>query len=310
MKRIIFFLIGTFFFSEAFPQTNTYYPLPSDSTYWREWTGGFQSGFCSDYQYFISGDTTINGLLYRKISKMGVVYYEDTYGYCTNTIAYYYTVEYYGAYRNDSTNKKVYGMFTYFENDTLLYDFNLNLGDTLKPSALNNPVYGILVVSGIDSILIGNQYHKRYAISYSNWPNSHVSLIEGIGSTYGLFGKLTPHGQQGTILNCVVEGGQTVYNSTGFPCDLFTNVSNIVPENFHFILSPNPVNEFTTLECNCTDKNLDFTIFDIYGQQVYQFRNIINGVKINTSALNCGIYIYTVSGSNGMIKISKLLKVN
>ena len=309
MKRTFIILFCTVIFSGAFTQTNVYFPLPSDSTDWREYAGGFQNGYCSDYQYFISGDTLINGLLYKKITKMGVVYIQDIQGYCTNIIDYYYTINYAGAYRNDSVNKKVYGMFYIFTSDTLLYNFNLNLGDTLPPSALNNPARGTNVVTGLDSVLIGNHYHKRFAISWANWYNSHVSLIEGIGSTYGLFGLLTPIGQQGTTLYCVVENGQTVYHNPSYPCDLFTGILNKVPKDFQFELFPNPVQDCATLNFNFKDKKLDLLIFNIYGQKVSYYKNIINGSKINTSILTSGMYFYIVLDEDVIITTGKLLKI-
>ena len=75
--------------------------------------------------------------------------------------------------------KKVY----FFENgnDTLAYDFNLNIGDTLPVTCLN--VLNNNYVQSIDSVLVGSQYHKRFWISDDNSIN-YASLIEGLNNIF------------------------------------------------------------------------------------------------------------------------------
>ena len=69
----------------------------------------------------------------------------------------------------------------------LMYDFNKNqIGDTLY--RFN---YGYGLITGIDSIKIGNSYRKRYKLN-DVWGEKEY-VIEGIGSvTQGLFGVITP----------------------------------------------------------------------------------------------------------------------
>jgi len=87
MKKIILFLIiCNFFIVIIKAQTNVYHPFPDSNALWREYSGGYQCSCCSDYQYFITGDTIINSFTYHKIKKSGVKYSEDMSGFCTNII--------------------------------------------------------------------------------------------------------------------------------------------------------------------------------------------------------------------------------
>lgn len=170
-------------------QFHIYHPLPSENAVWRESFGGSYTSSCSDYQLIIIGDTLFDGFTYHKIQKSGVEYYVDQSGWCTWIIAYHFDY-YLGAFRNDSVNKMVY----FLENsiDTLLYNFNLNVGDTLPITYTNS--YSDNYVETIDSILIGNNFHKRYGIASFYDPGYvYVHLIEGIGSTFGFLALFNNH---------------------------------------------------------------------------------------------------------------------
>lgn len=71
-------------------------------------------------------------MIYHKIQSSGVVYSNSTAfgGWCSSSIQYS-GYGYAGAFRNDSLNKKVYFVKPGMLNDTLFYDFDLQLGDTL-----------------------------------------------------------------------------------------------------------------------------------------------------------------------------------
>lgn len=121
-------------------------------------------------RFYCSGDTLINTETYKKLMYVG------------NTRSQIVPLTpisgYYGAVRNDVPNKKVY-IFNQIDNqDLLLYNFNLNIGDsTLVGSLGGNDKEPI---SSIDSVLVCSEYHKRYNTA------SGYTLIEGIGSRNGL----------------------------------------------------------------------------------------------------------------------------
>ena len=68
----------------------------------------------------------------------------------------------------------------------LLYDFSLNVGDEFIANG-----YKYIVVS-IDSVLVGNEYRKKYnfELTLEGFPRYKLSVIEGIGCPQNLFHTL------------------------------------------------------------------------------------------------------------------------
>src|SRR5688572_22615996 len=194
MKNLLLVVI-TFTTLSVRSQTSVYHPFPDSAGVWRQ--EGYTQGNCCcsgnfcldefDYNYFLNGDTLIGAFTYKKIYKTGngVDYVNGPNTCppsCSNYQFYYFNNIYSGCFRQDTTQRKVFIVPTGSALETLLYDFNLNLGDTLPPSW---PDYDPLIyVTAVDSTLVGGSYHKRFHLSTSNLPGE-VSLIEGIGNSLG-----------------------------------------------------------------------------------------------------------------------------
>jgi hypothetical protein len=63
-----------------------------------------------------------------------------------------------GALKEDSLNNKTYFVFPGFSNDSLFYDYNLNIGDTLK-GYMNGGCN--IIISSIDSVIVGSEFRKK-----------------------------------------------------------------------------------------------------------------------------------------------------
>jgi len=183
MKQVLTIVFGLFLINNL--NCQTYFPFPSDSAqwnclFWHQWSASDINLVNSSY--ILEGDTNLNGKSYKKV-------------YYTETDNPDYNYEYIGGLRENDT-KDIYffpgsenlsspGPIS-FPNDTseqLLYTFNnLDSGMVLP---INNGFTEITVI-GIDSVLLGNSYRKRYKIQqeglfdYDYW-------IEGIGSIKDLF---------------------------------------------------------------------------------------------------------------------------
>ena len=168
-----------------------YYPFPDSNAVWREYESGTYAssppvGECYDYENRYMGDTIIGAFTYKKIWKYGAHY-----GY--NCSTYINPINYYvGAIRQDTLQRKIYFLPPFQNTDTLLYDFNLSLGDTLPPSYTNCTTN---IVSSVDSVLVGAMYRKRFGLGYTY-------LIEGIGNTFGLLQPICFMLEPGSQLNC------------------------------------------------------------------------------------------------------------
>jgi len=309
-------------------QANVYHPFPESNAVWIHNCGGIsQNCYCncagSGNCHFgmsiadsLNGDTVINSKIFKKIytAYTRVDYYfgpTNCPPWCTplpkyTSVFYYYR----GGIRQDSSSKKVYFIQAGKTIDTLLYDFNLNLGDTLHPTYIcpANTNY----VSSIDSVLVGGNYHKRYWISSINGfpPSSYTALIEGIGSTLGLFEMLFPPFEANCYLTCVKVNSNTIYPD-GASCPSIPLKINEINYNLSFSISPNPFSNFTTLHAKENFNNVTLNIFNAFGQLVSQIKNINgNTININRNNLPVGFYFAQLSENNKVIGITKLIIVD
>lgn len=102
-------------------------------------------------------------------------------------------------FRQDTANKRVFivPVEDYFyhrlkrEREYLLYDFNVNVGDTLPYNAWNEGLANKITIEEINQIIIDDKILKTYKIKQDDpWSDS---IIEGIGSINGFLshsGKL------------------------------------------------------------------------------------------------------------------------
>ena len=284
-------------------QSNYYHPFPVSNALWRE------NGGCAQYQNFITNDTIFNGKTYYKLQSSGIQYATNQYNGCEFNVILWYFNFYYGAYRNDSINRKVYYLPANATKDTLLYDFNLHLLDTLPQTCLYNSVNGVSFVTGIDSIFIGNDYHKRFQISSANGATNYVDLIEGIGSTYGILGNLKVPFESGSFLLCFKQNGYTVYPDTSYQwCDLVAAIDTKVINDLSFSIFPNPIQEVGKVNFNSSHRNVDLIINDILGVERLRINNLENKSVVNFSSLKSGIYLYQVEQDKKIQSFGKIMK--
>ena len=107
-------------------------------------------GYENTYSNKLFGDTIINNRRYFKLFKS------------TDSLQLYW--EQIGFLREDPINKLVY--FRSGENEGLIYNFNLSIGDSIY---INNFYMGfldaLLICNSIDSVNINGTYKKRYYLS-------------------------------------------------------------------------------------------------------------------------------------------------
>ncbi len=301
MKTVLFLVFFTITTGLAFGQTNVYHPFPDSNAVWIEDTWFVDAWTClnyDDHNLFIDGDTTIGNNTYHKLYKNGWITI-----FCppNSPPAYFYAPAYWGAFRQDSANKKVY--LNLNNNESLAYDFNLNAGDTLPPSCL----YWFNYVLSIDSVLVGNQYHKRFWLSDGNH-NNYAAIIEGIGSTFGAFSFIESPFESGGELYCVKINDQIVLtNDTTFQCYLFTRVGDLKGQTQTFIY-PNPFSVYTILKINTILKDAKLTMYNTLGQEMKSMINISGqSIKIQRDNLPAGVYFLILSQGNTIITENKVL---
>ncbi len=162
-----------------------YVPFPTTSATWFDYIHAYGSGEPPNSivnRHVLQGDTTINGLLYKKLVQ------EQTW----DTV-------YIGALREDAgrniwilpAGPDAIGFqnFTYTEppEELLLYTFDqLTMGAGVPV----NSTYSNFTIVDVDSIQVGDSYRRSYRLSCSHLLGAEDVWIEGIGSVHGLLSPL------------------------------------------------------------------------------------------------------------------------
>ena len=272
MKKILFgFILMSF---SLLLSGQHYNPFPDSNAIWRvdRRPYGVSIGEYYLYQYTIKGDTVIGGNDYKIINRSGKK--------ANGTL--YFNVNI-GFIRDDTVAKKVYFRFNNGISDTLLFDFSLNIGDTLR-NMLNVPnSYGYtLFVDSIDSILLANKYYKRFILgAIDPFGNPSVLeppyLIEGIGSSFGLIEPIDELYMDATgyTLWCFSLDDTTLFPSfTPDPCEMIVGIEE--PENNSpaMTIAPNPFSNETTISYSLTKSDqVTLSIYDITRRLVTVLEN-------------------------------------
>lgn len=301
MRNILLCFIFSTVILSATGQQTVYHPFPEGNCYWREASSGYQCfQCCSDYQYILTGDTVIGEYTYSKIEHSGVMYSQDIWGNCTHNKVSFYR-NYKGALRNDTENRKVYYVQPWTDFEEVLYDFNLNIGDTLPPSYINPLCCGIgNKVVGIDSVLVGAEYHRSYQIASIFDPNPFCSIIEGVGSTFGLFGSMGALIQPfefGSDLLCMNIDGETVYPDFTV-CELVTGIAN-QPIMNSLTIVPNPASDYATVTLNHSSDKAIFSLMNMQGQQILSSIPFVKECTVDIKKVNRGVCVVKVTTGSG-----------
>lgn len=264
-------------------QTTFYHKFPDSAAIWNYHFYGciyFGNTVIENYSIILTGDTIINNLNYNKLN---INFIQANYpNSCGATIGYK------GAIRQDTLAKKVYIVPPAQTSEQLFYDFTLQVGDTVKGYiAKHSDWYTELVIS-IDSVLIGNSFRKRWNIDTCY----NISIIEGIGSTYGLIESGTPCNTDvyQYSLNCFSQNGSSLYPTTTSSCELITSFGSADKNSNKILIFPNPSTGSFTIDL---DPLLNFRavlLTDLLGNILMQQKvDIQTSIKIDD--LRNGTYI-------------------
>jgi hypothetical protein len=267
------------------------------------------------FQYYAAGDTLIESNIHKKIYCPYVIF--DSISCATST--YYFVPPskgYVGALRDDSINNRAFFVLPNTTNDSLLYDYNLNVGDTMKGYITQYP-YGIshLVVLSVDSVLINGQYRKRWNFAPdSNPQHDSTYIIEGIRSSSGLIEPLNTYAVDLTLryLVCITDSKGTLFTSgynSAYGCNLITvGIKEISNENDLISIFPNPaISEIQVIGNQSTVISID--IYNMLGEMVFPARITDNRspITINVSALPSGMYFLEIKSEKG-VTVKKFIK--
>jgi len=238
-------------------------------------------------QNYYDGDTIIDGLLYKKIN-------ETTGGYSGGCSCFPPEDLGPGYLRDDTAARMVYWRQPGMASDTLLYDFTMELGDTLHGLYGNTGLCStaVLTVQSIDSILMGGSYRRR--INFSPDPCTPTSIIEGMGSTTGLTSCHVTPAELGITLVCFTVDGELLYTTPCGSPDLIacSETLGIPAANSttkpDALVTPNPSTGLFTI--GAAAKTYAISVFTSTGELVWQGQ----GNTIDLRVQQPGVYTAVV----------------
>jgi hypothetical protein len=313
MKKFFAFLAVTLSVVEGRAQANVYHPFP-DSAIWRvdvfvnsAFNGGCFAGYY--FHYYTSGDTLINSIVHRKLYKSFV--YRTSSGPMApcDPIPPYGFSGYVGALRDDSVFNKVFFVFPNTNNDALLYNYNLNVGDTIKGFITN---YCNTIILSEDSVLISGQYRRRWNCNACG--DSSQYIIQGTGTSYGLIEKFTNNsGSTWSYLICVKDSSSTLFvsgYSSAMGCNLILTESAEVSFKNNLQIFPNPSTGIFTL--TSSEKFSSVEISDVLGNVVKKSNALTPpstplGMTFDLSFRPKGIYFIKVMDEKGNFGVKKII---
>jgi hypothetical protein len=312
MKKLIpILLLCCFTFGS---RAQIYVPMFADST--TQWgTSCFTSpGCCCHYGntvYGLNGDTTIGINTYAKVWEWGSFWGEvDFMNDSSCYFPLYFSPEPILRYLVREDNKRVY--MRYNQQDTLLYDFNLGIGDTIPNNVdwlAHNTTDPVIIIS-IDSVLVGTQYRKRYHYVQSNtgWPNGPDDwIIEGIGAFTGPFGALGNPFETRCGLTCYETNGITQYGTNN--CVFHLGATAIENTAHQALVYPNPVTENTILDLNDLPKGwYTMSVYNSNGKLIKQERTKERTIALSKEMFTAGLFYYTLQSDE--VQVSGKFIVN
>ena len=254
-------------------------------------------------KYFVSGDTTINSLLYSKY------YLSDEHAFENPS--------YYAALREDTLTQRVYYVPLYRNEEKLLYDFSLVENDTVSvnPYSFSFGLHSTkLYVESIDSILIGNNFRKRIKIrDFEEQDFYDEYWIEGIGSTFGIFDS----GLTGDIvfdvaypfLLCFELNEEIVFQNPEFEScfEYPPGVSTNDLFDVDITISPNPTSN--KIMVNSEKEIQHYSVINQIGHEVIFNELNSSTFEIDLYTLPVGIYFIKFEVDDRMI-VERVIKIN
>lgn len=259
------------------------------------------TAICYINKIVTNGDTVIGTQSYIKL--LGRAFVQDGSGWLGLQSPYFA-----GYFRNDSANKRIYYRESVESNDTLLYDFNLELGDTLPTSYVYNPEWAnIITVDQIDSITQNGISLKQYHLNGAGWGNSY--LIEGVGSTHGLFSPIIGFFEFTWDMTCYLNYEKMIFLGGSYWCDQIPVDIEEVKDEQQAVIYPNPFDDAVSIDLPGTeDQAVTVEILNTTGQQVYSKITSGSHIRVNTKAIVSGLYFIRVYTGLKSVLTQKMIK--
>jgi hypothetical protein len=206
---------------------------------------------------------------------------------------------------------KIYSYVGEGKEERLLYDFNMQVGDSITYD-FNSDALFISKVVDIKDSLINNSIRKVFYISNylsNGWYSSAPEVwIESIGSLWGLERETLAFHTGGDLnwdLLCFYQNEELVFHNNKFPkCyynQLYLSIDNISINN-SIKTYPNPSSGYFNIEVEDGIEISDLKVFDINGKLIQTIvSDHSSKLSIDLTGKPKGVYFLQAETDKGMI---------
>lgn len=242
-------------------------------------------------RYTMKGDTLINGKSYNKIYCSTLVYTFPPEKLTVTNLGYCFGI------RQDIATKRVYRTYDVNNStiDTLLYDFDLKIGDTVTRTFITRPSNPDQVVISIDSVTFYGKKYKRFHLK-GTMPDA--ALIEGIGSVNGLIEYNEGSFESAYLLD-------NFCNSDHSDCSvpLALNVAEINNADKALSIYPNPFSDELYLNFKTDEPKRKGILIDLLGKEIRTFDCSNKQSTMKRGELKDGAYfLKIINGDHTILK--------
>jgi hypothetical protein len=251
------------------------------------------------YYYFLQGDTLLQSTNYKKL-----FYRSETLHCITQNNSYIY----WGGIRQDTVSKKVYCNLPSFNHDSLLYNFNLNINDTL-PNTIINPPPWVMIITSVDSIqLLDGTFRRRLGFSESVGGFQHF-IIESIGANTGLLESHDPSGLgEYYNLSCLKVDSSLLFSNDPYCNILLSSNDWLNAEPSIFAFYDRALNSVKIKSKIPIEK---IVLYSLTGREAVVSTKISNDFYdaiFSVDIIPSGLFLISIVSNNGVIENFKLFK--
>ncbi|MCK9450021.1 MAG: T9SS type A sorting domain-containing protein [Bacteroidales bacterium] len=285
MKKVISFFVFMILTINIFSQD--YYPLIQEGNTWNVLVVYLKNMFLdttySTTTYKLTGDTIIDSKTYKKLYKSDEKY-PVNWGFWR--------------FMREDTDKKVWLRHKSSEQEFLMYDFSVKVGDSVLVGDSNLEVY--LHVDSISDVVINQSHRKQIWLSDKYDPHYYSeNWIEGVGSNKGICWSGSMHVVGGWYrLLCMFENEYPVYENPYYEsCYMVTAINEL--ESPSIDIFPNPAKNLLFIKNREKLAITSIVLFNANGQMIRAFDKMAK--QFDISDILPGCYIFKIITETGVI---------
>jgi len=260
-------------------------------------------GYTEHFFFKRGNDTIFNGKTYQTGNSDG-----NNNGICDEDNRFVYV-------REDTVNGKIYSYFPRCNEEYLVCDLSLHIGDTfyLYKCGWDGTEYDRYMVADSVTYLEGKKviYFRDIYAGYQE--NIKVFFMEGIGTIFGPSSHRCAYHGFMKVLLCVHKNDNLVYirnPESAYGCDYNYSIGGVkeYPNNKLHIY-PNPVHFSFQIKEIDNFQNQTVSIYNIYGQLVKREQILNKDHIFHIGNLCKGVYMVNISENNRIVATCKLTKL-